>query len=165
MWESVREVQASLGRAMSADVTDERSSSSLQLSLENRALASALEDYEAALGGLLQGHPDAVGYVFAVNGRINSGDEFGSAGLFRKLWLRQLKAVATEAISEEGAPMRDGATLAEVAAFIDEVRAAESVGKSMPGRMSLETRETAMALSMEIRRQNGPWVHRSFIAQ
>ena len=31
--------------------------------------------------------------------------------------------------------------------------------------MSLETRETEMALYTEIRRRNGPWVHRSFIAQ
>ena len=165
VWESVREVQMSLGRAMSVAVANERSRSSLQLSLENATLASALEDYEAALGGLPQGHPDAVGYVFAVNGRINSGDEFGSAGLFRKLWPRQLKAVATEAIAEGDAPTRDRATLAEIAAFIDEVRAAESVGTSMPGRMSLETRETEMALYTEIRRRNGPWVHRSFIAQ
>ena len=89
IWESVREVQKNLGGAMSVDVADERSSSSLQLSLENAALASALAAYEAALGGLLQGHPDAMGYVFAVNGRINSGDEFGSAGLFGKLWPRQ----------------------------------------------------------------------------
>ena len=165
VWESVRDVQMGLGRAMSVDVADERSRSSLQLSLENRALVSALEEYEAALSGLLQGRPDAVGYVFAVNGKINSGDEFGSAGLFRKLWPRQLKAAATEAIAEEDAPMRDQPTPAGVAAFIDEVRAAESVGTSMPGRMSLATRETGMALYTEIRRQNGPWVHRSFIAQ
>ena len=165
VWESVREVQASLGQAMSADVSDERSSSSLQLSLENKTLASVLEAYEAALGGLLEEHPDAVGHVFAVNGRINSGDEFGSAGLFRKLWPRQLKAAATEAIGEAVAPVRDRATLAEVAAFMDEVRAAKSVGRSMPGRMSLETRETETALYTEMRRRNGPWVHRSFIAR
>ena len=165
VWESVREVQASLSRAMLVDVADERSRSSLQLSLENAALSSALKEYEAALGGLLQGHPDAVGYVFAVNGVINSGDEFGSAGLFRKLWPRQLKAAATEAMPAEDAPMRDRVTLTEVAKFIDGVRAAVPVGKSMPGRMSLETRETGMALYTEIRRRNGPWVHRSFIAQ
>ena len=103
--------------------------------------------------------------MFAVNGWINSGDEFGNAGLFRRLWPRQLKAAATEAIAEAAAPMRDRATLAEVAAFMDEVRAAESVDMSMPGRMSLETRETEMALYTEIRRQNGAWVHRSFIAR
>ena len=164
VWESVREVQRNLGQAMKLDVADERSRSSLQLSLENAALGSALEEYEAALGKLPQEHPDAVGYVFAVNGRINSGDEFGSAGLFRKLWTRQLTAAATEAIGEEDAPTGSQPTLAEVAAFIDEARAADPVGKSMPGRMSLESRETEKTLYTETRRQHGPWVHRSFIA-
>ena len=164
VWDSVREVQMNLGQAMKLDIANERSRSSLQLSLENAALAAALGEYEAALSDLLQGHPEAVGYVFAINGRINSGDEFGNAGLFRKLWPRQLNAAATEAIGEEDASIRKQPTLAEVAAFIDEVRAAEPVGKFMPGRMSLETRETEKALYTEIRRQNGLWMHRSFIA-
>ena len=164
VWDSVRGVQVNLGLAMELDVADERSPSSLQLSLENSALASALEDYGATLGRLPQEHTGVVGYVFAINGKINSGDEFGSAGLFRKLWPRQLKAVSTEAIAEEDTPIRDQPTLAEVAAFIDGVRAAEPVGMSMPGRMRLEMRETKEALYTEIRRRNGHWVHRSFVA-
>ena len=164
VWDSVREVQMNLGQAMKRDVADERSRSSLQLSLENAALASALGEYEAALSELPQEHPDAVGYVFAINGRINSGDEFGNAGLFRKLWPRQLNAAATEAIGEENASIGKQPTLAEVAAFIDEVSAAEPATRFMPGRMSLETRETEKALYTGIRRQNGLWMHRSFIA-
>lgn len=48
-----------------------------------------------------------------------------------------------------------------------QVRAASwlASGRSMPDRMSLETRETETALYTEIRRWNGPWVHRSFIAR
>ena len=164
VWESVREVQVSLGQAMKQDVADERSRSSLQLSLENAAIASALEDYESTLGGLAKEHADAVGYVFAINGEINSGDDFGSAGLFRRLWLRLLKTSAIEVIAQDKAPMRDQPALAEVAAFIDEVRAAEPVSKPMPGRMRLETRETEKALYTEIRRSTGLLVHRSFIA-
>ena len=34
----------------------------------------------------------------------------------------------------------------------------------MPGRLRLETRETDKALYTEIRRRNGQWVHRSFVA-
>ena len=33
----------------------------------------------------------------------------------------------------------------------------------MPGRMVLEMRRTERSLYTEIRRQNGDWVHRSFI--
>ena len=164
VWDSVREMQENLGMAMAMDVADERSRSSLQLSLENPALASALESYQATLAGLPQEHPGAVGYVLAINGKINGGDEFASAALFRKLWPRQLKAAATEAITEENTTIGGQPTLAEIAAFIDGIRAAEPAGASMPGRMSLETRETEQALYTEIRRRDGRWIHRSFVA-
>ena len=164
LWDSVDDLQWHFKENVGLDVTDERSPSSLQLSLENRDLTSALKGYEAILGGLPQEHPGAVGYVFAINGKINSGDEFGSVGLFRKLWLRQLKAASTEAIVEQDTSIHNQPTLAEVAAFIDGVRAAEPAGKSMPGQMSLQTRKTEKALYTEIRRQNGHWIHRSFVA-
>ena len=146
------------------DVADERSPSSLQLSLENRGLASALKNDEAALGKLLQEHPRAVGYVFAINGRINSGSEFGTAGLFQELWPRQLKAAATDAMANEGTQPRNELTLAEVAGFIEFAGAAEPVGRPLPGGMSLEIRHTEQSLYTEIRRQNGDRVQRSFIS-
>lgn len=165
VWRSVALMQDALGRAVRAQVADRRSHTSLQLSLENERLASALAGYENALSGLLEKHPQAVGYVFAVNGEINSGDEFGSAGLFRKVWLRQLKAAATEAIAEKGAPKRGQPTLAEVTAFIDSARAAKPALKTMPGGMSLETRKASGSFYMEVRRGNDHWVHRNFVAQ
>ena len=109
-------------------------------------------------------YPDAVGYVFAVGGRLNSGDEFESAGLFRKLWSRQLKAAATEAIAGKDAQKRAQPTLAEVAAFIDAARAAKPAGRAMPGGMNLETRVADGTYYMEARRGNGRWVHRNFVA-
>ena len=69
VWDSVRRLQADLSPVAEADVADQRSPSSLQLSLENKAFASALEPYEEALGGLVREHPGAVGYVFAITGR------------------------------------------------------------------------------------------------
>ena len=164
VWDSVRETQVLLERSVGSSAADERSPSSLQLSLESKALASALEDHAATLGKLPRQHAGAVGYVFAINGRINSGDEFSSAGLFRKLWPRQLKAASTQAIAGQDMPVRDQPTLAEVAGLIDNVRAAEWIGKSMPGGMSLEMRETDRALYTEIRGRDGRWIHRSFVA-
>ena len=164
VWESIHALQANLRQSLKSDVRDARSPSSLQLSLESSALASALEDYEAALHGLAQEHEDAVGYVFAVDGRIDSGDEFGSAGLFRKLWPRLLKAAATVAVAREDAPARGRPTPAEIAVFIDEARAVDPLSRSMPGGTSLETRRTETVSYTEVRRGNGRWVHRSFIA-
>ncbi len=165
VWRSVAMMQKGLGRAVRARVADERSLTSLLLSLENKRLASALVGYEKTLSGLLENHPDAVGYVFAVGGRLNSGDEFASVGLFRKLWRRQLKAAATEAIAEKGAQRNEQPTLAEVAAFIDSARVAKPAGRAMPGGMSQETRVADGSFYMEVRRGNGHWVHRNFVAR
>ncbi|MDE0330370.1 MAG: hypothetical protein OXL41_00725 [Nitrospinae bacterium] len=165
VWHSVALMQDALGRAVRAQVADRRSRTSLQLSLENKRLASALAGYEKDLSGLLEKHPDAVGYVFAVNGEINSGDEFGSAGLFRKVWSRQLKAAATEAIAGKSAPKRRRPTLAEVAAFIDSARAAKPASRALPGDMSLVTRKAEGSFYMEVRRGNDHWVHRNFVAR
>ena len=164
VWESVSTVQADLGSAMARDVADERSPSSLQLSLENPGLVSALELYEVALGSLAQGNRDAVGYVFAIDGRIAGGDEFANGGLFRKLWARQLTAAATEAIAERSVSVRGQPTLAEVGAFIDAARTGEPVGMSMPGELRLETRQTGEVLHTELLRADGFLVHRSLAA-
>ena len=165
IWASVAETQAALSGAIKREVADERSRSSLQLSLENPDLALALGDYEAALGRLAQDHADAVGYVFAVDGRLDGGDEFDSAGLFRKLWARQLRAAATQATVSTSGPGRGLPTLAEVSAFIDSARSGDAVVREMPGGMSLEARESQTALYTEMRRPQGFWFHRAFIAR
>ena len=164
IWASVTAMQSGLGGAMMQSVADERSRSSLQLSLENAALASALEGYEEALGRLAQDYPDAVGYVFSIGGRLDGGDEFAGAGLFRKLWARQLRAAATEALASKSAAARAQPTLAEVVAFIDAARSARASSRAMPGGMAVETRASDEAFFTEMRRPQGLWVHRSFIA-
>ena len=164
VWGSVRKTQERLSSYMNRDVADRRSRSSLQLSLENKDLAAALADFEKALAGLPEAHPDAVGYAFAVGGRINSGDEFESAGLFRKLWRRQLRAAATEALAAAGSHDGKPPASAQVAAFVGRAGAAAAVSKAMPGNMVLITRETATSLYTEALRGSGGWIHRSFIS-
>ena len=41
-----------------------------------------------------------IGYVFAINGHINSADVYASRALFLKLWPKLLEASAVEAIAE-----------------------------------------------------------------
>ena len=165
VWASVRETQSALGGAMRRSVADQRSRSSLQLSLENEALRTALAGYEQALGTLAEEHSDAAGYVFAVGGGIYGGDEFGSAGLFRKLWARQLRAAATEALASGDRPERPHPTLAGVAAFVDSARAGQASTRTMPGRMTVESRASEKAFYTEMRSSQGGWMHRSFIAR
>ena len=165
VWGSVSNMQRKLAVTMKRTVADKRSRSSLQLSLENKALGTAVTEFEEALGGLPEKHPDAVGYVFAIGGRINSGDEFESAGLFRKLWQRQLRAAATEALAESSSGTRPSPSQAQVTAFIDGARAAQAVSKAMPGGIHVVTGQTKRSLFTETRRGGDRWVHRSFVSK
>ena len=153
VWQMVGDFQSSLGHAIGTDIRDERSVSSLQLTLENRELQAILADYDRALGGLAEEHPDAVGYVFAVNGRIVGGDEFASTGLFRSQWPRQLQAAATEAIIGGASVDHEPPRASEIDAFIQ--TALDSRSASNPGG----------AVLAETPGLDGRWIHRTYLAQ
>ena len=106
IWSTVRKTQDSLSRSVGAPVAAPASPSSLQLSLENEKLKQAQTAYIAALQGAGETGNDIVGYVFAINGKINSGDVYASNALFRKMWSKLLAANVTEAISVKDAAGR-----------------------------------------------------------
>jgi hypothetical protein len=81
-------------------VRSSQSSSSLQLSLENKNLKQATDDYVKKLSPIVEGKNDVIGYVFAINGNINSADVYSSSGLFSKLWPKLIESSATEAVGE-----------------------------------------------------------------
>jgi hypothetical protein len=116
IWSTVRKTQDSLSRSVGAPVAAPASPSSLQLSLENDKLKQAQTAYIAALEGAGETGDDVVGYVFAINGKINSGDVYASNALFRKMWSKLLAANVTEAIS------------------VKEAAAGGQAGGSLPGR-------------------------------
>ncbi|HEX2487945.1 MAG TPA: DUF6569 family protein, partial [Blastocatellia bacterium] len=63
---------ADIPRAFS--VASSASSSSLQLTLENKHLKQAVDEYVKKLTPIIEGRNDVIGYVFAINGQINSAD-------------------------------------------------------------------------------------------
>ena len=71
VWKQVSEAQAKLGKAVGGSVASNTSSSSLQLSLENKQAAATVDEYLRQLGGAINGRSDVIGYAFAVNGQIN----------------------------------------------------------------------------------------------
>ncbi len=95
----------------------------------------------------------SIGYVFAVNGKINSADVYASNALFRKLWPRLLKASATEAL---GAKTADTKVEAPAPAMVDAFLAAAASGKASerePAKgMKLKVRDSDKAVDFETRR-------------
>jgi hypothetical protein len=165
VWQSVAETQARLSTNLGAPVAAPQSRSSLQLSLENEKLAAARAAYVKALTAAGEKEQDVVGYVFAVNGKLNSADIYPSNGLFRKMWTKLLTASATEAIGEKDAKAETPPAKEAVLAFLDEAERGKATVKKIDGRVRLETREAAGALYFEAASPSGAWVHRNYLAR
>jgi flagellar basal body-associated protein FliL len=103
VWDEVTNVQSKLSANVTTDVRSSKSKTSLQLSLENKAVREAIDEYVKNLSGAIDGKSDVIGYAFAINGVINSADIYASHDLFVKLWPRMLRAAATEAVAEYNA--------------------------------------------------------------
>jgi hypothetical protein len=172
MWSDVAKVQDKLSRAIAAPVAMPESRSSLQLSLENEKLKDAQSGYVKALKPAGESGDDVIGYVFAINGKLNSADLYPSNGLFRKMWPKLLTANAVEAIGDK--PAAANAALPssdDVLAFLKTAEAGKAVEQPLVGANKLESREAANALFFETRRApsapsaNAAWVHRNYLAK
>ncbi len=100
VWKNIESFQATIGRALTADVHSKVSPSSYQLSMEHEELQKRKRAYFEALESTLSGFNDAVGFAFAINGKPSSADVYGSCDLFRRLWVRQLDLAVIEALME-----------------------------------------------------------------
>lgn len=165
VWKSVAGIQAALTSSLGAKVSSEVSESSLQLALENDKVLTARKLYLDALQPVAEKEGDVIGYVFAINGRINSADIYSSNALFRKLWPRLLKASATEAMGQRA----DGEKAA-----VPEVKAINAfLAEAQSGKLSehepakghkLKVRESAAVADFETLGSDGRLVHRNILA-
>jgi hypothetical protein len=164
VWDGVKVAQERLAAATGVDVRSPQSSSSLQLALENEKLATARKAYVAALKAAGAQGDDIVGYVFAVNGKLNSAEIYESNGLFCKMWPKLLDASATEAISHRNDPKDATPPIKAVSAFLDAPAAATPSETPLNFGVRRITRENDNELLFETSRADG-WVHRSYLAK
>jgi hypothetical protein len=173
VWAGVRRAQARLSDNLGSSVRSAQSASSLQLALESEKLIDAQKAYVAALKAKGEAADDIVGYVFAVNGRLNSADLYPSNGLFRKMWGKLLNASAVEAIGHRDAPNVAPPTPADVMAFLTAAEAGRSNAKPLVAGAKLETRDSDKAYYFETARTGATatasaapsWIHRNYLAK
>ena len=165
VWESVTVAQDKLSRNVGARVNSPVSASSLQLTVENGKVQGTADSYVKALAGILNGGDDVIGYVFAINGKVNSADVYGSNVLFTKLWPKLLKANAVEAIAELQDNKFRPASAESVQGFLSDSEKAKGSPKDVSARVNLMTREDEENIFFETRDkgQDGAWVHRNYI--
>jgi hypothetical protein len=166
VWETVKVAQDKLAVNVVAAAPAIKETSSFELSVENAKVKETTAAYINALSRILQNKSDVIGYVFAINGKVNSADVYASRALFVKLWPKLLKASAVEAIAElnkdEGAPP----VVAEaVETFLVESEKPAANGKDVTAQVKLVTKEDDKNIFFETqdRRQKDGWVHRNYI--
>jgi len=100
VWDNVADLQEKLADNAGKPVQSPLSSSSLELTLENKDVKEHAEEYVKALTDIIKGRQHVVGFVFAINGQLNTAEVYGSEDLFRQLWPKLLRTVAVEAFAE-----------------------------------------------------------------
>jgi len=165
VWQSITVAQDKLSQNIGARVNSELSASSLQLSVENRTVQETAESYTKALSNIVNGSRDVIGYVFAINGKINSADVYGSNALFKKLWPKLLKANAIEAIAELQKGKFEPAKPEHVKTFLFEGEKAKASEKDVSTRVGLVTGEDEKNIFFETRDRahKDAWIHRNYI--
>lgn len=165
VWASVASVQNRLSEQLSAEVASPRSATSLQLSLENDKLKEAREAYIKALQSFGDEKGDIIGYVFAVNGKVNSADVYPSNALFRKMWPKLLAASITEAIGADKVAAAPAPPTASVGDFLTAAESGSAQEETVSGLARQEVRDAKAAVFMEAKRGDGAWVHRNYLAK
>jgi hypothetical protein len=166
VWREVSVAQDKLSANTGTRVNGAASPTSFQLALENKEVQASADSYVKALAGILDGQADVIGYVFAINGKINSADVYASSVLFRKLWPKLLKASAIEAVAElrRGekfeAPRSDA-----VQVFLNDSPKGAEKQKDVSPRVQMVTRESDDNVFFETRdrAKSDTWVHRNYI--
>jgi hypothetical protein len=166
VWEKVKVAQEKLAENVKSVVADSSSPSSYELSVENSKVKETTADYVKALSGILQNKSDVIGYVFAINGHVNSADVYASRSLFVKLWPKLLKASAVEAIAESNQAAAPKPVVSEtVQTFLADSERAAASAKPVTNRVKLVTREDDKNIFFETqdRAEKDGWVHRNYI--
>ena len=109
---------------------------------------------------------DIIGFVFAINGKLNSADIYSSNGLFRKMWPKLLRASVTEAIAEKGrsAGLKPP-SMADVRAFFKRNNQAIVKTTRISSDIQLETSVLDKAYFFATKRANGRVLHFNYLAK
>jgi len=164
VWANVDRSQEALSRSTGVDVRAELSASSLQLALENKKLAAERDKYVKALKAAAEKNGDVVGFVFAVNGKINSGDVYPSHALFAKMWPKLLEASAVEAIARRNEPADQAPAGEAVRDFIAQADSGKVSVTALDVGMRRVMHEAAHGYLIEAALDKG-WIHRSYLAK
>lgn len=169
VWLQVSALQRKLERNLQANVRATASPSSLGLTLENSAVQEATTKYVRTLSKIVQNASDVLGFVFAVNGELNSAEVYGSHRLFLKLWPKLLKSSAIEAVAESGNAKKKSlkVTMETINRLFETASRGKSASRDLSARVRLAVLESDRTILFETRDRawGQAWIHRSYLSK
>ncbi|HEX6278911.1 MAG TPA: DUF6569 family protein [Pyrinomonadaceae bacterium] len=164
VWKEVENAQKNISANIDATVTVNASSSSLQLSLENKKLKKDQQEFAKNLEDITKGRSDVIGYAFAINGKLNSADIYVSNHLFVKLWPKMLNAAVVEAISLAHQPKAETEPApGDVQTFLADAEKGSEKERGTVARSKVVTRATENEAVYEMRDRSNNVVHRNYV--
>lgn len=165
VWNEVSNAQVKLSENVGGSVNASVSATSLQLSLEDKKVKANIDKYISNLDNIIDGKKDVIGYAFAINGKINSADVYVSNSLFKKLWLKMLKASATEAVANLNAKTKsEKIDAAAVKTFLSDSEKGKSKEETVSKRTKVITREDESNVVFEAIDEKAKLViHKSYV--
>lgn len=166
VWNEVAEVQAKLSNSFGAPVQAHQSPSSLELTLDHERVVRRRQDYLKNLQPLLDQHPNAIGFAFAINGQLNSAESYASHNLFAAFWPKLLESAAVEALAERR-EMTPVPTVTEqhVRAMLEQAESAATQSQQITDRVSVHTRRSDKTIPFDTEDSALPkaYLHRHYI--
>ncbi|RPI75054.1 MAG: hypothetical protein EHM45_15915 [Desulfobacteraceae bacterium] len=140
---------------------------SLQLALEDKDIQKEIQKYCDTLTRSIESAPHAVGYAFAINGKINSADFFASASLFKKLWPKLIRASAVEALAERQTGSKAYAAISppEITAWLADSEKGKQSVEAINASADSTVTESDANLKYEVyaKGQKNKWIHKNMI--
>jgi hypothetical protein len=172
VWSGVAEQQMKLNQnlsRLSGETVDTRSavsSSSLQLTLENKKLDKMKKEYLDGFERSLNGKTDVIGFAYAINGELNSAEVYNNKNLFRALWPKLLDSAVTEAVAEcDNDRKYQNIQSADLKSFFETALSGSEKEKTMSKSTLVRTFTTPTTVLFETidLQADDVWIHKSFI--
>lgn len=172
VWQEISKQQKDLNKNMSyisnkeVDITENESSTSLQLSLENEDLDSIKGEYKKVFGGLLNEFKDAVGFAYAINGEVYGIELYNNKKLFVGQWDKLLDACIVESVSNFN---KDSVFIPAQAIHVKDLMASAKKGEQEVKNINSETncnifKQKKAMLFVTVDKGIDKWVHKNYIA-
>ena len=167
VWEEVAKTQTKLSAGSAGyarAMAQSPSPTSMQLALENKAVAEQTSAYVQSLARIIEGRGDVVGYAYAINGKLNSAEIYSSHDLFLRMWPKMLQASAAEAVGERNGNSAAPPDAKSVNATLAAADRGQQVAKDNTGRVSVIKKTSDKVVLFEAHDRDET-VHKSYVVK